>query len=79
MSDKSPYTYVYLFIKDDGNSWDDQVIYLHLDQAINASCKYPKGRVEIFVTNCAYSGYEPINEYYKAGILYKNGEPVFIK
>uniref|UniRef100_A0A6C0HYY8 Uncharacterized protein n=1 Tax=viral metagenome TaxID=1070528 RepID=A0A6C0HYY8_9ZZZZ len=75
MSDKSPYTYIYLFIKD-GSPWHEQKIYLHLDQAINASCKNPYDRVEIFVTNCAYSGYEPLNEYYKGGILYKNGEPV---
>lgn len=77
MSDKSPYTYIYLFTKD-GYSWDQQVIYLHLDQAINASCKDPQGRVEIFVTNCLYPGYEPIHQYYKGGVLYKDGEPVFI-
>jgi hypothetical protein len=56
MSDKSPYTYIYLFTKD-GYSWDQQVIYLHLDQAINASCKNTQGRVEIFVTNFLYPGY----------------------
>lgn len=75
MSDKSPYTYVYLFTKD-GCPWDEQVIFLHLDQAINASHKNPYARVEIFVTNCAYPGYEPTYEFYKGGILYKNGAPV---
>lgn len=70
MSDKSPYTFIYLFIKDNGN-WDEQKIYLHKEQAINASCKDPYGRVEIYVTNCLYAGYEPIYEYYRGGILYK--------
>lgn len=69
MSDKSIYTYVYLFIPDN-SEWEDQKIYLHKDQAINASCKYPNARVEIFVTNCVYEGYEPIYQYYKGGILY---------
>jgi hypothetical protein len=38
MSDKSPYTYVYLFTKE-GCALESQIIYLHLDQAIQASCK----------------------------------------
>ena len=32
--------------------------------------KNPHGRVKIFVKNCAYPGYEPINEFYKV-VFYK--------
>ena len=70
MSDISQYTYIYLYIPEQGE-WEDQVIYLHLEQAINASRKDPYGRVEIFVTNCSYAGYKPTYEYYKGGILYQ--------
>ena len=69
MSDKSPYTFVYLFIRE-----DERKIYLNKDQAINASLKDPYAIVEIFGTNCAYAGYETTHEYYKGGILYKNNE-----
>jgi hypothetical protein len=72
MSDKSIYTFIYLFLTD-GCDWDEQIIYLHKDQAINASLKDPYSRVEIFVTNCGYAGYMPTYQYYKGGILYKNG------
>jgi hypothetical protein len=70
MSDKSEFTYVYLFLYD-GCDWEDQKIFLHKEQAIMISQKYPNARVEIFVTNCLYPGYEPMYEYYKGGILYK--------
>lgn len=72
MSDKSHYTYIYIYLQ----KMDEHVNYLHLEQAINASCKNPYGRVEIFVTNCAYPGYEPTYDFYKGCILYKNGENV---
>ena len=51
-------------------------IFLHKEQAIRASRKYPNCRVEIFVTNVLYEGYEPMYEYYKNGLLYKNSKVI---
>jgi len=47
-------------------------IKLIIYKGINDSCKNPYGRVQIFVTDYAYTDY-------KGGILYKNEEYVFTK
>lgn len=69
ISDKSEFTYLYLFLYD-GCNQEDQKIFLFEEQAIKASMKYPNARVEIFVTNCLYQGYEPTYKYYKGGVFH---------
>jgi hypothetical protein len=51
-----------------GSEWEDIVILVSKEDAINASITYPNARVEIFSkTNTI--GYEPTYDYYKNGNL----------
>ena len=51
-----------------GSEWEDIIILLSKEDAINESIKYPNARVEIFSKNNT-SGYTPTYNYYKNGIL----------
>ena len=57
---------IYLFI---GNAieWEDMLIFLDADEAMQMSIKYPNARVEIF--NKTHIGYAPSYIYYKNGSL----------
>ena len=57
--------FVYLLIR--GNDWEDIVVYLTKDDAINASIQYPNSRVEVFAKNAITSGYSPTYIYYING------------
>jgi hypothetical protein len=58
--------FVYLFFHE--NNWEDMIIFLSKEDAINESKKYPKARVEIFsITNKL--GYTPTYHFYKNGVL----------
>lgn len=61
--------YAYLLIN--SNDWEDMVIIVTEDEAIQASMKYPNSRVEIFSKN-ADIGYSPTYNYYKNGEMYKS-------
>jgi hypothetical protein len=56
--------YVYVFIV--GSEWEDMIILLSKEDAINESIKYPNARVEIFSKN-NIPGYTPTYNYYKNG------------
>jgi hypothetical protein len=58
------FVYVLLY----GNEWEDIVILLSNEDAINESINHPNARVEIFSKN-AKSGYTPTYNYYKNGEL----------
>jgi hypothetical protein len=62
---------VYVMINNTSD-WEDIIIYLNEEEAIQASKKYTNIRVEIFgkKTNC--NGYTPTYNYYLNGNLYKN-------
>jgi hypothetical protein len=60
---------VYVFL--DINNWEDIIIFLSKEDAINESKKYPKARVEIF-TITHETGYTPTYNFYKNGELIKN-------
>ena len=61
--------FVYVFI--DINNWEDIIIFLSKEDAINKSKKYPKAIVEIFkITN--ELGYTPTYNFYKNGELIEN-------
>jgi hypothetical protein len=60
--------YVYLLIN--GGDWEDMIIFLTEDEAIQASIKYSKLRIEIFSKNTDI-GYSPTYNYYENGKLYK--------
>lgn len=61
--------FVYLFFHE--NNWEDMIIFLSKEDAINESKKYPKARVEIFsITN--KFGYTPTYNFYKNGELIAN-------
>jgi len=59
--------FVYLFIKT-GGEWEDNMIILSKEEAINISIKYKNDRVEIFSKNLQGSGYIPTYSYYKNGV-----------
>jgi hypothetical protein len=54
------------------NDWEDMIIYLTQQDAINSSITYPNIRIEIFGKNSDYSGFSPTYNYYKHGKLYKS-------
>jgi hypothetical protein len=58
--------FVYVLIY--GNDWEDMVILLSKEDAINASIQYSNVRVEIFSKNDKF-GYTPTYNYYKNGEL----------
>jgi len=60
---------VYVFL--DVNNWEDIIIFLSKEDAINESKKYPKARVEIFRIN-EKMGYTPTYNFYKNGELIEN-------
>ena len=51
-----------------GSEWEDIIILLSKEDAINESIKYPSARVEIFSKNNT-TGYTPTYNYYKNGNL----------
>lgn len=61
--------YVYVLIN--GSDWEDMIILLSNEDAINKSINYPNARVEIFSKNDK-SGYTPTYNYYKNGEVIKN-------
>jgi len=61
--------FVYAMIHD--GEWEDIVIYLHKEDAIEASIKYHDSRIEIFGKNNNSNGYSPIYDYYKNGKKYE--------
>ena len=60
--------YVYMLLFGIRNEWEDIIILLSKEEAIDASIKYPNARVEIFSKNNK-SGYTPTYNYYKNGEL----------
>jgi len=61
--------FVYVFL--DNNDWEDIIIFLSKEDAINQSKKHPKARVEIFtITN--EKGYTPTYNFYRNGELIQN-------
>jgi hypothetical protein len=61
--------FVYVFL--DINDWEDIIIFLSKEDAINESKKYPKARVEIFSISNEL-GYTPTYSFYKNGELVEN-------
>ncbi len=61
---------VYVMINN--NEWEDMVIYLTEQEAIDTSKKYPNSRIEIFGKTTDGCGYCPTYNYYKGGELYKS-------
>jgi hypothetical protein len=56
---------IYVFICD-GADWEDMVVYLSPEEAIEASIKKPFGRVEMFYKS-EKGGFVPSYNYYKNG------------
>jgi hypothetical protein len=61
--------FVYAMIND--GEWEDIVIYLNKQDAIEASIKYHDSRIEIFGKNNNCNGYSPTYDYYKNGKIYE--------
>ena len=51
-----------------GSNWENMIIFLTKEEAIESSIKYPNRRVEIF--RKSYLGYEPTYDFYKQGRLF---------
>jgi len=63
--------FVYMLLFGSGNEWEDIIILLSKEDAINESITNPHARVEIFSKNNK-SGYTPTYNYYKNGELIEN-------
>ena len=61
--------YVYVFTVD-GAEWEDLVIYLSLEEAIEKSKKFPKVRLDIYKKTP--DGYRPTYKFYLNGELIDN-------
>ena len=61
--------FVYVFLNI--NNWEDIVIFLSKEDAINEPKKYPNARVEIFSINDQL-GYTPTYNFYRNGEFIKN-------
>jgi hypothetical protein len=59
--------FIYVFKK--GNDWEDLIIYLSKEKALEVSLKYPTFNIEIFSLNNT-GGYVPTYNYYLNGIKY---------
>jgi hypothetical protein len=60
--------YIYILLCS-GSCWEEIVILLSKEEAINQSIKCPNSRVEIFSKNEMGYGYTPTYNYYKNGEL----------
>lgn len=60
-----------IFVLVKGSEWEDIVIFLSKGEAIQASIKYPRCRVEIFEKKNDESGFKPTYNYYENGEYYK--------
>jgi hypothetical protein len=61
--------YVYLLVVD-GAEWEDIIVFLSEEEAIEKSKKYPKARLELFAKS--EKGYKPTYKYYQNGVLVQN-------
>ena len=59
----------FLYLLKKGSDWEDMIIFLTKEEAIQASIKYPNNSVEIF--SRTDFGYSPTYDFYKNGVLYK--------
>jgi len=62
--------YLYLLVVD-GAEWEDIVVYLTKDEALEKSKAWPNTRVEIF-SKSEKGGYRPTYSYFLNGILIDN-------
>lgn len=62
---------IYMLLPD-GAEWEDMILFLNKEDAIEASKKYIKMRVEIFKKQKNKLGYQPTYFYYENGILINN-------
>ena len=60
----------FVFVLLRGSEWEDIIVLLTEEEAINQSKKYPNSRVEIFSKNNNF-GYTPTYNYYQNGLLVK--------
>ena len=63
----------FIYVMMNSSEWEDTVIYLSQEEAIESSITYPNIRIEIFGKNPDYNGYSPTYSYYKDGKLFKSG------
>ena len=61
----------FVYVLHNGSEWEDIVILLSKEDAVNESITYPNARVEIFSKNNKLR-FTPTYNYYKNGILVKN-------
>jgi hypothetical protein len=59
-----------IYVMINGRDWEDMVIYLNEEEAIQSSKTYPNIRIEIFGKNPDFRGYTPTYNYYEDGKMY---------
>jgi hypothetical protein len=64
---------IYIYVLVGNNSeWEDMIIYLTKEDAINASKNHPNMTVEVFSKSDNHVGYKPAYCYYKDGEYYES-------
>lgn len=61
----------FMYVMMNGNEWENMVIFLKWEDAIQMSISCPNARIEIFEKKPDEPGYTPTYNYYKDGKLYK--------
>jgi len=59
----------------DGAEWEDIVVYLSKEEALEKSKKMPNTRIEIFKKS-SKGGYRPMYDYYLNGILIQTNQNI---
>ena len=62
--------FVYMFVVD-GAEWEDLIVFLTEEEALEKSKKHPNVRLEIFRRSQNSGGYYPTYNYYLNGVLAK--------
>ena len=64
----------FIYVFTNGSEWEDIIVFLSKEEAMQKSMDCPTCRVEIFSKTQNQSGYSPTYNYYKNGIYYDNNQ-----
>lgn len=64
----------FIYVMTNSGEWEDIVIYLSEEEAIETSNTYPNIKIEVFGKNPHHSGYSPTYTYYKGGKFFRSGD-----
>jgi hypothetical protein len=66
--------FIYVFINGGGGEWEDMILFLSKEDAIQYSVQFPRGRVEIFCKIDTNGGFFPTYNFYQNGVYTENNK-----